>query len=273
MPRLKIGPSELYYDDAGDGPALVLAHGVGGNHAAWHQQTPVLRAAYRVITFDHRGFGLSTDVEGLGRGAFVSDLLALLDHLGVDQAVLVGQSMGGGTCVAFAAAHPERVRALVLASSLHAIAEPPEVAASLDAARATTAGLSQMERVLDPGFRHAHPERAELYTAIASFNRTDRQSLNGAWPRLTPPEAVGGGKPVLLLAGLKDPLFPIDAVRQVHAAIPGAFLVEVDAGHSVFFEQPTAFNDSVLSFLAACGIRGVGRSAHSNTAGYSPTAT
>lgn len=273
MPSLKIGPSELYYEDVGEGPAVVLAHGVGGNHAAWRQQTPVLAQGYRVIAFDHRGFGHSTDVEGLGRDAFVSDLLTLLDHLGVDQAALIGQSMGGGTCVAFATVHPERVRALVLASSLHAIAEPPEVAGIMDAARAATAGLSQLDRVLDPDFRQAHPERAELYTVIAGFNRTDRHSLKGAWPTLTPPEAVGGGKPVLLLAGVKDPLFPIEAVRRIQAAIPGAFLVEVDAGHSVFFERPTEFNDSVLSFLAACGIRGARRSAHSNTAGYSPASS
>lgn len=270
MPTLQIGPSELYYEDVGEGPVIVLAHGVGGNHAGWFQQTPVLARSYRVITFDHRGFGLSTDTEGLGRSAFVSDLAALLDHLGVDRAVLVGQSMGGGTCVAFATTHPERVCALVLASSLHAIAEPDDVSGIMSAARAATAGLDQLDRVLDADFRREHPDRAALYSAIASFNRTDRHSLPGAWPVLTAPDAVGAGKPVLMLAGVKDALFPIEAVRRVQAAIPGAFLVEVEAGHSVFFERPTEFNDSVLSFLAACGIRGVRRSGHSNTAGYAP---
>jgi pimeloyl-ACP methyl ester carboxylesterase len=270
MPFLTIGQSRLYYEDTGEGPAIVLAHGVGGNHAAWYQQTRVLAQTYRVITFDHRGFGRSTDVEGLGRSAFVSDLEALLDHCAIDQAVLVGQSMGGGTCVAFASAHPERVRALVLASSLHAIAEPDDVAAIMRVAHEATGGLSQLDRVLCPDFQRDHPDRAALYSALASFNAVDRHTLTGEWPSLTAPEAVGAGRPVLMLAGVKDPLFPIDAVRRVQARIPGAFLVEVDAGHSVFFERPTEFNDSVLSFLAACGVRGVRRSAHSNTAGYSP---
>lgn len=268
MPSLKIGQSELYYEDVGEGPAIVLAHGVGGNHASWIQQIPVLSQTYRVVTFDHRGFGGSTDTEGLGRAGFVPDLLALLDHLAIDQAVLIGQSMGGGTCTAFASAHHERVRALVLASSLHAITEPADVAEIMAAARATTANLSQLDRVLDPDFRREHPDMAALYSEIAGRNRTDRHSLTGAWSVLTPPEAVGAGKPVLMLAGTKDPLFPIEAVRRAQALVPGAFLVEVEAGHSVFFERPTEFNDSVLSFLAACGVRGRRRSAHSNTAGY-----
>ncbi len=273
MPLLPIGQSELYYEDQGEGPVIVLAHGIGGNHASWFQQLPVFAASYRVVTFDHRGFGRSSDVETAGRSAFVSDLLALLDHLGIDQAVLVGQSMGGGTCIGFAAAHPERVRALVLAASLHAIAEDGEVAALMDAARLATDDLDQLDRVLDPVFREASPTQAALYSAIASFNRTDRHSLTGAWPARLAPETVGGGRPVLFLAGTRDPLFPIAAIRCVQARVPGSFLVEVDAGHSVFFEHATEFNDSVLSFLAACGIRGRRRSAHSNAAGYvAPTA-
>jgi len=214
MPRLPIGDTELYYEDVGEGPAIVLAHGVGGNRAAWHQQTPVFSKGYRVVTFDHRGFGGSSDVEGLGRSAFVSDLRALLDHLAIDQAVLVGQSMGGGTCVAFASAYPERVRALVVASSLHAIAEPEDVAPIMTAARAATADLPQLDRVLDSAFQAAHPDRAALYAALASFNAVDRRSLSGAWPSLTPPEAVGAGRPVLVVACARDSVFPIQAVRR-----------------------------------------------------------
>lgn len=268
MPVLPIGESELYYEDRGEGPAIVFAHGIGGNHASWFQQIPTFARSYRTAVFDHRSFGRSTDVENLGRTAFVADLLALLDHLGIDQAVLVGQSMGGGTCISFAAAHPDRVRALVVASSLHAIAEPDDVAPLMNAARAATAELGQLERVLGAAFCEANPVQATLYSAIASFNRADRHSLAGDWPVRVSPEAVGSGRPVLFVAGTHDVLFPIEAQRRVQARVPGSFLVEVDAGHSIFFERPAEFNDSLLSFLAACGIRGVRRSAHSNAAGY-----
>lgn len=272
MPVIGIGQSELYYEDQGEGPAIVLAHGIGGNHASWYQQVPALARSYRVVTFDHRGFGRSTDVEQAGRGAFVDDLLALLDHLDIDKAVLVGQSMGGGTCVSFAARHPDRVRALVIASSLHAVVEPEDVTPLMDEARAATRDLPQLDRVLDAGFREAQPVQAALYRAIASFNRVDRKTLPGDWPAKVAPEAVGNGAPVLFLAGSADILFPVEAVRRVAARVPNAFLVEVDAGHSVFFETPTEFNDSLLSFLAACGVRGVRRSAHSNAAGYTAPA-
>lgn len=268
MPVLTIGADEIYYEDHGAGPAIVLAHGVGGNHASWFNQVEILSRSYRVITFDHRGFGRSSDVAGLGRSGFVPDLTALLDHLAVERAVLVGQSMGGGTCLAFATAHPERVAALVLASTLHAVLEDAEIAPIMAAAREATRDLPQLDRVLDAGFRADHPAQARLYAALASFNRTDRQGLVGDWPSLAAPEAIGGGKPVLFMAGLADPIFPIAAIRAVQARTPGAFLVEFDAGHSVFFEQPAAFSDSVLSFLAACGIRGTRRPAHSNAAGY-----
>ncbi|SNS24171.1 Pimeloyl-ACP methyl ester carboxylesterase [Sphingomonas laterariae] len=268
MPVIGIGQNELYYEDQGEGPAIVLAHGIGGNHASWYQQVPVFARSYRVVSFDHRGFGRSTDVENAGRTAFAGDLLALLDHLGIEQAVLVGQSMGAGTCISFAAAHPDRVRALVIASSLHAIAEGEDVAPLMDAARAATADLAQLDRVLDADFRAANPVQAALYSAIASFNRVDRKTLAGDWPARIAPEAVGNGAPLLFLAGSADILFPVEAVRRTQARVPNSYLVEVDAGHSVFFERPGEFNDSVLSFLAACGIRGVRRSAHSNAAGY-----
>lgn len=270
MPTLPIGDSELYFEDQGEGAVIVLAHGVGGNHASWFHQTAVLAKAYRVVTFDHRGFGRSTDAEALGRAAFAFDLAALLDHLGIEKAVLVGQSMGAGTCIGFAAAHPDRVQALVIASSLHAIAEPVDVAPLMDAARAQAGALSQLDRVLGQAFQEAHRDQAALYAAIASFNRTDRKSLAGEWPSFVPPESLGGAYRVLFIAGTDDAIFPIEAVRRVQAQVPGSFLVEVEAGHSVFFEQPQAFNDSLLSFLAASGIRGL-RRAHSNAAGYVAT--
>lgn len=268
MPILTIDNDEFYYEDHGEGPAIVLAHGVGGNHASWFHQVETLSRSYRVITFDHRGFGRSSDLAGLGRSSFVPDLAALLDHREIARAVLVGQSMGGGTCLSFAAAYPERCAALVMASSLHAVLEDAEVAPMMAAAREATRDLPQLERVLDKAFRAEQPTQARLYAALASFNRTDRKGLTGEWPSLVAPEAIGAGKPVLFMAGLADPIFPIEAIRAVQARTPGSFLVEFDGGHSTFFEQPAAFSDSLLSFLTACGIRGIRRSAHSNAPGY-----
>lgn len=260
--------AEIWWQAHGAGPAVVLAHGIGGNHAIWYRQLDALSRANRVITFDHRGFGLSRDHDGRGRDAFVDDLAALLDHLGEAKVALVGQSMGAGTCIGFAHRAPERVAALAICDSLHGIVESDEVEAIMDAARAKTAALSQVERVLGTG---AGPELAALYSQIASFNAADRHSLTGRFEARPAAELGGKGFPILFLSGVDDILFPIEAVRLAQAEVPGSFLVEVnDAGHSAFLEAPVQFNDTILSLLQMAGHVGKAGAAHSNAAGYVP---
>ena len=176
--------AEVYWQAHGEGPAIVLAHGIGGNHAIWYRQLDALSRANRVILFDHRGFGLSRDHDGRGRDAFVDDLTALLDHLGETKVALVGQSMGAGTCVGFAHRAPERVAALAICDSLHGIEETSDVNAIMDGARVRTAALGQIERVLGAG---APRELAALYRQIASFNTVDRHSLTGSFDAPPPP--------------------------------------------------------------------------------------
>ena len=270
MALLPVAGGELYYSDRGEGPLIVLAHGIGGNHAIWYKQIATLSRSFRVVAFDHRGFGLSRDESGEGRSAFVRDLLALLDHLGAGKAVLVGQSMGAGTCISFAGLHPHRVAALAIASSLHGLIEPDDVAEIMEAAREATAGLPQLERVVSAEFRRLNPVESLLYGEISSFNRANRKNLTGDWPLLQTPEALGAwGLPILFLAAAEDVVFPITATRLMQSRVFGSFLAEIEgAGHSAFFERPDAFNDSLLSFLDMCKIRGRAPAAHSNSAGY-----
>ena len=118
MPTAPVQGINLYYQTTGEGPAVVLAHGRGGNHMSWWQQVPVFSERYSCITFDHRGWGRSLQPpEAMGREAFVEDLRGLLDHLGIEEAFLIAQSMGGLTCLGFALADPRRTRALVLAGT------------------------------------------------------------------------------------------------------------------------------------------------------------
>ncbi len=258
--------AELYWQAHGAGPAIVLAHGIGGNHAIWYRQIDALARANRVILFDHRGFGLSRDLDGQGRGAFVDDLTSLLDHLGEEKVALIGQSMGAGTCIGFAHRAPQRVAALAICDSLHGFVETGEVAAIMERARATTNGMEQIARVLSA---QAPQELATLYRQIASFNTADRHTLPGSFEPRPPEELAGKGYPILFLCGVDDIIFPIEAIRLVQAAVAGSFLVEVnDAGHSAFLEQPVQFNDTILSLLQMAGHVGKGGPAHSNAAGY-----
>src|SRR3954470_5003250 len=118
----------LYYEVDGSGPLLVFAHGLGGNHLSWWQQVPHFRGRYICVTFAHRGFAPSSAPPGGPDPAdYAGDLAALVDHLGVREVRIVAQSMGGWTALEFALAQPERVRALVLASTAGPIARPPSL--------------------------------------------------------------------------------------------------------------------------------------------------
>lgn len=251
MPVIPVVDGEIYYEESGSGYPLVLAHGVGGNHAIWYQQVAEFAEHYRVITFDHRGFGNSIDTAGHGRTAFVADLNALLDHLEIERVALTGQSMGGGTCLGFAASQPERVSALVMCDSLHGFVESSAIKAIMDESRAATAELSQLERVLGDSTRLNNPTQAMLYTQLNSFNRVNRKNLRGAFSPLIAPEALAATEiPVLFLVGELDVLFPAKAVRQMHKEVAGsAFVALAGLGHSVFFEDPGRFNTEVLAFL------------------------
>ena len=109
LSAVTLGDFELYYEVHGEGPLVVFAHGAGGTHLSWWQQVPELSRHFQCITFDHRGFGYSRDVDGgPGRAAFVQDLAGLIDHLGLDRVSLVGQSMGGWTTLGYASARRTR---------------------------------------------------------------------------------------------------------------------------------------------------------------------
>src|SRR3954466_2971196 len=123
----------LYYEVHGGGPLLVFAHGLGGNHLSWWQQVPHFRDRYTCVTFSHRGFAPSSAPPGGPDPAdYAGDLAALVDHLGAPDVRIVAQSMGGWTALEFALAHPDRVRALVLASAAGAIARAPAFFAAPD---------------------------------------------------------------------------------------------------------------------------------------------
>lgn len=252
MPTVRIDGFELYYESHGEGFPLVCAHGVGGNHASWYNQIPVLAREYRMITFDHRGFGNSRDApDGPGRARFVADFLALLDHLEIGKAALIAQSMGGGTCAGFTVKHPERVAALVLADTLVGLKLPPPLAERLAGVSTATENLSQRERVLGPTFLRREPALSELYVQLASFNQANRKTLRGSLGAgVTPGEIAATGVPVMFMVGEEDVLFLPGLVHDVHRLIPGSRYVELPgAGHSAYFESPVAFNEALLGFL------------------------
>jgi pimeloyl-ACP methyl ester carboxylesterase len=251
MPYAAAGASRLYYEAWGEGPPLVLAHGVGGNHASWFNQVPTFSKRYRTIVVDHRAFGNSTDEEGQGRSAYVEDLARVLDEVGVERAFLVGQSMGGGACAAFACRFPERVMGLVHADSLAGVTLPAPHGEALERVNASTWNLSQAERVLGPVIRAEDPERTFLYLQIASFNSVSLKTVKGRPEPWSPAGLAAAKVPVLFVVGEHDVICPPDLIRVLHEAVPGSRMAVIPAaGHSAYFEAHAAFNACVLDYLA-----------------------
>lgn len=119
MPHAPVGDDiELYYEDVGQGPPIILAHGGWSDITEWDPQMAPLSQGYRAIPYDRRGCGRSrpTHVPQVP-DLWVEDQRALMDHLGLEQAVIGGVSLGGMFLIEFMLRHPERVRAAVLVST------------------------------------------------------------------------------------------------------------------------------------------------------------
>jgi 3-oxoadipate enol-lactonase len=247
MPKAQVNGIELYYEVHGDGPAIVFAHGAGGNHLSWWQQVPVFARQYRCITIDHRGFGQSPDVpNGPGSQAFVEDLKQLLDHLEIERVSLVAQSMGGRTCLGFTLAYPDRVQALVMADTTGGFGDA-RMAQLRAEGEAALSGPSQPPRTYARHFPEEQPAQAFLYEQIRALN-TSRREAPVPGPSAEQVQALR--TPTLLIVGEHDVIAPPALMKMFQSYIPHARLAEVaGAGHSVYFEKPEAFNRAVSEFL------------------------
>jgi 3-oxoadipate enol-lactonase len=258
MPFLARDGSQLYYETHGVGPALVFAHGLGGGHLSWWQQVPHFRDRYTCVTFDHRGFGLSRDAPGgPGPDAFVDDLAALVEHLGVPDVRLVAQSMGGWACLGYALHHPGRVRALVMASTTGTL-DDPEILRLFRAHGAARPEAALVARGIHPacGERMAREQPALhfLYREVDALSHNldkDAARRKLIAMRTTPRGAVAALRaPLLCIAGEEDVVIPAAAVAVLASIVPDARLARVpEAGHSVYWERPETFNRLVDDFL------------------------
>lgn len=112
------GGGSLAYSAAGVGEPLVLISGLGGLASFWQPLLPFVSTRFRTITYDHRGCGHSSGLDGsTSISAMAADLAALMDRLGIRAATIVGHSTGGAIAQRFALLHPDRVRALVLSAT------------------------------------------------------------------------------------------------------------------------------------------------------------
>ncbi len=262
MPFAPVNGIDLYYEVNGSGPAVLFAHGQGGNHLSWWRQVPFFSRFYTCITFDHRAFGRSHDLDNKGRRGFGDDAIGLLDHLGIDDVRIVAHSMGGRAATALAVRDPrQRVRALVLSGTTGAVADEA-VQRRRDEAEAArgTRGLGAFS--VHPPYKETDPEGYFLLRQISKLNPPRPKDFLGPpnpppLPPGTPPRAPMSqrlretGIPVLYLVGEHDMITPADLIEMCHRLIPGSqYHVAWGSGHSVYWEKPDEFNEVVLRFLS-----------------------
>lgn len=261
MPVQRLNGVGIYYEILGVGEPVVLLNGVMMTTQSWVLQSSQMRKRYRCVLHDFRGQLMSEKPDGPWEMAdHAEDLLALLDHLEIDDAHLIGTSYGGEVALIFASSHPDRVRSLSVVSSVSEVApETDRIVASW--ARAALEAPDDLYRIsvptiFSPAFVTGNPEviaqgearirscPREFFTGLAALIETFRKlDVTAELQRIT--------CPTLVLSGEKDVVKPLRLSRLMAEEIPGAeFLVIPDAGHAVILERPEEVNTALLGFLA-----------------------
>ena len=240
--------------DLSKGELLLFVHAAGSNGNTWHRQLSAFADTHSPLAFDFPGHGRSGGTESLKSIEAYRDCLGkLIDALRLRLNVLIGRSMGGAIAMAYALAHPERVRALVLVATA-ARFELPQ--AMLDTWKGVMLGRAQ-----------------QPFSTEAFSSKTDFAVMREAWmeqvktdPRVRYFDLVACNEfdiaarlgeihvPTLIVAGRDDAFTPPQQSEILHNGIKGSKLVVIeDAGHTVPNEKPEEFNAAVRDFLAGLG--------------------
>ena len=242
-----------YTDTGGDGVPVILLHANTGNADGFqHNSSTFVEAGYRAIAFDRRGWGrsIANPATGPQPGTIAEDLHALVEHLKIDRFHLVGVAGGGFAAYDYVLWHPERIRSLVIAASGGAIVDEE---------------LSKLrEKTTLPNFKHWPPEFREVSMGYMATNpeglkrwleihNHSQQPGAPAQPQrttITFEKLATIRVPTLLMPGDQDIQCPPWVMRRQLAHIPHAeFIVLPEASHSINWEQPEAFNRTVLEFI------------------------
>ena len=247
------------YDDVGTGIPVVFIHGFPHNRTLWAPQLGGLMARARCIAPDLRGFGESEVRGPYSMDQYADDVIAMLDALQIDRAVIAGLSMGGYIAFSIWRRHRERVRALILADT-RAGADSEEAKAKrrdmIALARARGSGAiadAQAGGMVGHTTRDRQPDIADAIHHMLTVAPVD--GVIGALEAMiarpdSTPLLDTIDVPTLIIVGEEDVLTPPAEARAMHARIAGSRLEILDhAGHVSNFERPAAFNHVASEFL------------------------
>ena len=241
---------KLHYEVHGRGPVLLLSHGFSATARMWDGQIDALSRDHTLVLWDMRGHGASdypANPAAYSEDATVADMAAILDAVGAKTAIIGGLSLGGYMSLAFHLRHPERCRALLIIDTGPGFkndqARDAWNARSLDtAARFDAEGLTPLATGTAERANSRHRDASGLaHAARGMLTQRDAGVINSL-PSIKVPS--------LVLVGSRDTAFLI-ATDYMAAKIAGSTKVVIDdAGHAANIDQPAAFNQAVLAFLA-----------------------
>lgn len=265
MPRLELADGlALFYHDEGAGEPLVLIHGFPLSSEMYQPQRAALSSNFRVITPDLRGMGRSDTSGGaLSMATYADDIIALLDQLGIGQAVVGGMSMGGYVVFELLRRHPERVKGVILIDT-RAEADSEEARANrlrmIEQARSQGAAAiaeAMLPRLLSERTRQEQPALARFVYEIMAATPVEgiiaalqamaaRRDATDLLPRIT--------VPTLIIVGSEDQVTPPSVAQAMQQAIPDAELVIVEgAAHAANLERPDEVNQVLRRWLQRFG--------------------
>jgi pimeloyl-ACP methyl ester carboxylesterase len=258
---------QIAFDQQGEGFPLLLVHGYPLNRRMWQPQLgPLAAAGFRVIAPDLRGFGETPPGQGpWSMDAFADEMVALLDRLGIERAVVGGMSMGGYVLLNMLERHPERIAAalFVVTRAAGDDAAGKErrsmLANEVDAGRPGLVTGAFAEILFAPATRSARPD---LLVAVEEMMKsTSAAGLAGGLRALRDRRDYLGllptfDLPSLVVSATEDRAIPAEHGRQLAAGLPHAdFRLIAGGGHMVNMEQPDAFNTALCDFLLPLQLR------------------
>jgi len=252
-------------DRAGDGPLLVMLHGIGGNRTNWTRQIEAFAPKLHAVAWDARGYGLSDDYDGpLDFNAFSRDLLGLLNHFGQEKAHICGLSMGGRVAQDFYLHYPERVASLILVATFSGFKRLDEAERKRfvelrlkplveDGKEPKDIAPVVAKTLIGPDAAPEHYDRlVKSMEALhkESYVKTIQETTT--YDKALELETID--VPTLLIFGEHDSLTPPAVGRAMAERIRDVEYVEVPrSGHLINIEEAEIFNAAVLDFLARKG--------------------
>lgn len=239
-----------YSDTGGSGPAVVFVHPTTGSGLIWSYQQPVFAAAgYRVISYSRRGYAGSEAGPRDNPGSSTEDLNELMDALKVDRFHAIGLAAGGMTTMDYALSYPRRLHSVVEACTIMGIQDASYLALSNGLRPKGFAEMPAEFRELGPSYRATNPAGVkawlELEHKAIHQDVPQRRNTKATFAALTTMTV-----PTLLVTGDADLFTPPAVLRLFAEHIPqGEAVVIPESGHSVYWEQPDAFNRAVLEFI------------------------